>query len=101
MISVCFTVTNSALKVSLLEVFLVRIFQYLDWIRRDTPYLSLFTPTQGNTDQKNSEYEHFLRSVINSFQVNVPLPWKQKTRNFFIFLGEVERKKLNKLLVVL
>ena len=52
-------------------------------------------------DQKNSEYEHFLRSVINSFQVNVPLPWKQKTRNFFIFLGEVERKKLNKLLVVL
>ena len=29
-------------------VFLVRIFLHLDWIRRDTPYLSVFSPNAGN-----------------------------------------------------
>ena len=44
-----------------------RIFSHLDWIRRDTPYLSVFSPNPGkwgkNEDQNNSEYGHFLRSV--------------------------------------
>ena len=38
-----------------------------DWIRRDTPYLSVFSPNAGksekNADQINSEYGLALRSV--------------------------------------
>ena len=45
------------------RVFLVRIFPHSDWIRRDTSYLSVFSPNAGKYDQKNSEYGHFLRSV--------------------------------------
>ena len=30
-----------------MEFFLVRIFLYSDWIRRDTPYLSIFSPNTG------------------------------------------------------
>ena len=41
---------------------MVRIFPHLDQIRRDTPYLSVFSPNTGNMDQKNSEYGHFLGS---------------------------------------
>ena len=33
--------THHCVKVSVFGVFLVRIFPHLDWIRRDTPYLSL------------------------------------------------------------
>ena len=44
-----------------------RISPHSNWIRRDTPYLSLFSPNAGkcekNLDQNNSKYEHFLRSV--------------------------------------
>ena len=44
-----------------------RIFPHLDWIRRDTPYLSVFSSNAGkcgkNADQNNSEYGHFLRSA--------------------------------------
>ena len=49
------TVTT-AWKVSVFWVFLVRIFPHLDWIQRDTPYLSLFSPNAGKS---NSEYGHF------------------------------------------
>ena len=37
----------TALKVSVFGVILVRIFPYLDWIRRDTRYLSVFSPNAG------------------------------------------------------
>ena len=47
-----------ARKVSIFGVFLVRIFPQSDWIRRDTPYLRM----GKNTDQKHSEYGHFLPS---------------------------------------
>ena len=37
--------------------------------KKDTPYLSVFSPNAGkcgnNADQNNSEYGHFLRSVIH------------------------------------
>ena len=40
-----------------------RIFPHSDWIRRDTEYLSVFSPNAGkcwkNADQSNSEYELF------------------------------------------
>ena len=34
-------------KVSISGDFLVRIFPHLDWIRKDTPYLSVFSPDAG------------------------------------------------------
>ena len=43
------------------RVNLVCIFPHSDRIRRDTPYLSVFSP---NVDQNNSEYGHFLQSVM-------------------------------------
>ena len=53
----------TAWKVPLFGDFLVRIFQHLDWILRDTPYLSLFTPNEEKYGPKKFEYEHFSRSV--------------------------------------
>ena len=44
-----------------------RIFQRLDWIRRDNPCLSVFSPNARkcgkNGGQNNSEYGHFLHSL--------------------------------------
>ena len=39
---------NTAWKVFMLGVFLVRIFAHSDWIRRNTPYLSVSSPNVGN-----------------------------------------------------
>ena len=49
----------TAWKVSVLGVIPVRIFSYLDWIFRISPYS---VRMRENADQNNSEYEHFLRS---------------------------------------
>ena len=46
-------------KGSVFGVFLVRIFPHLDWIRRYTNYLFVFSKNAENTDQKCSEYGHF------------------------------------------
>ena len=44
-----------------------RIFPHSDWIRRDTPYLSVISSDAGkfgkNANQNNSGYRHFLRSA--------------------------------------
>ena len=51
-----------------------RIFLHLDWIRRDTPYLSVFSPNAWkcriNSDQNNSEYGYFL-CMLNHSQLFV------------------------------
>ena len=55
----------TAWKVSVFGVILVRIFSHSDWIRRDTPYLSVFpcsVQMREKADQNNSKYGHFLRS---------------------------------------
>ena len=38
---------NTAWKVSVCGVLLVRIFPHSDWILKDTPYLSVFSPNAG------------------------------------------------------
>ena len=47
---------------------LSRICPHSDWIWRDTPYLSVFSPNAGkcgkNADQNNFEYGHFLCSIM-------------------------------------
>ena len=40
--------SSTAWKVSVFEVFLICIFPYSGWIRRDTPYLSGFSPNARN-----------------------------------------------------
>ena len=50
---------GTAWKVSVFGVILVRLFPLSDWIRI-FPYL---IQMRENTDQNNSEYGHFLRSV--------------------------------------
>ena len=49
------------------------IFSHLDWIRRVTEYLSVFSPNaekcRKNADQNNSEYGYFLRSVCFRFDI--------------------------------
>ena len=52
----------SAWKVFVFEVFLVRIFPHSDWIRRDTPFLFVFSPNAGKHGPENSQYRHFSRS---------------------------------------
>ena len=47
-----------ALKVSLFWVFLVRIFPHLDWIRRDTLYLSVFSSNEGKYGPENTDIFH-------------------------------------------
>ena len=54
---------DTAWKMSVFGVILVRIFPHSEWIQRDTPYLPVFRLNAGNTDQNNSEYGHFLRSL--------------------------------------
>ena len=44
------------------ELFLVRIFLYSDWIRRDTPYLSVFSPNTGKNGPEKSLYLDTSRS---------------------------------------
>ena len=38
---------SNCVKVSIFGVFLVRIFLYLDWMRTDREYLSVFSPNAG------------------------------------------------------
>ena len=49
---------------SVFGAFLVRIFPHSDWIRRVVYEESYSARMRENTDQKNSEYGHFLRSGI-------------------------------------
>ena len=59
-----FCENNTAQKVSVFGDFLVRIFLHSGsfFLLHISPYL---VQMWENTDQKNSEYRHFLRSVIN------------------------------------
>ena len=51
---------NTAWKVSMFGVFLVRIFPHSDWIRKVLQIFPYSLRIRENTDKKNSEYEHFL-----------------------------------------
>ena len=60
----CIVSISTAWKLSVFRVILARIFPHSDWIRRDTEYLSVFSPNAGKkADQNNSEYGQFSCSV--------------------------------------
>ena len=56
-----YRVRNTAWKVSVFGVFLVRIFPNLDWMRRNTEYSIRM---RENKNQKSSEYGPFSRSAM-------------------------------------
>ena len=45
-------VSSTSWKVSVFGVCLVHIFPHLDWIQRDTPYLSVFSPNEEKHGQE-------------------------------------------------
>ena len=47
---------NTVWKVSKYGIFLVRIFPYSNRIRRDIPYLSVFSPNAGKKKKKKTPY---------------------------------------------
>ena len=59
-------------KVSLFGVFLVRIFLDSDWIRRDTEYVSVFSPNAGKWGPEKIRIQTFLRCV-NATPVSCPV----------------------------
>ena len=59
----CINIT--AWKVSIFHIFLVSIFPHLDWIRRDTPYLSIFSPDARKYGPEKLQTRTFsLQSVL-------------------------------------
>ena len=68
---------NTQWKVSIFVVFLVRNFPHSDWIRRETPYTSVFSPNVENMDQKDSGYGHFSRSETEIYLLSYwQFKWK-------------------------
>ena len=58
---------HTAWIVSVFGIFLVRIFPHSDWIWKDSPYLSIFSPNAGNKGPENSECGHFSRSTTSQY----------------------------------
>ena len=54
----------TALKVSVFGVYLVRIFQHSNWIRRDAKYLSLFSPNAGKYGPETPNTDTFHPVVV-------------------------------------
>ena len=52
-----------------MEFFLVRIFRHLDWIRRDTPYLSVFSPNAGKYGPGKFSYLDTFQAVREPFRI--------------------------------
>ena len=47
-----------------MEFFLVRIFPHLDWTRKDTVYLSVFSPNTGKYRPEKSPYLDTFQAVL-------------------------------------
>ena len=77
---------------SLFGVFLVRILQYLDWIRRDTSYIYVFSPNAGkNGPEKLGTWTFFEQCSLSwkRFCFQQSVSWKigkLDTKKFFPFL---------------
>ena len=55
------------------ELFLVLIFPHSDWIKKDTPYLSVFRPNAGKyRPEKNSDLDTFHAVLI---QIILSVAW--------------------------
>ena len=54
----------TAWKVLKYGFFLIRIFPHFDWIRRDTPYLSVFSPNVGKDEPEKTPYLDTFHAVV-------------------------------------
>ena len=79
----------TALKVCISKVFLVRHFPHSDWIRRDTTYLSVFSPNVRNKNQTNSEYEHFTQYIFF-----IPFEWRKFFGNYLSIIFSTSLARL-------
>ena len=68
---------HAARKVSVFRVFLVRIFQHLDWVRRFTLY-PYSVQVRENMDQKNSEHTLGSDTEIKTTEVRINISQKGK-----------------------
>ena len=62
----------TAWHVSVFAVFLVRIFPHSDWIRRDTSYLSVFSPNAGKYGPEITPYLdtfHTVQYCVKRFRI--------------------------------
>ena len=59
------------------ELFLVHIFLYSDWIRRDSPYLSVFSPNTGKYGPEITPYFDTFHVVIRKLK-----DWKKAINKF-------------------
>ena len=59
------------------SVFLVGIFPHLDWIRRDTEYLSVFSRMRKNTEQRTPNTDTFHTVLVLQFFL---LCWLSETQ---------------------
>ena len=57
--------TSTAEKVSKYGVFLARVFRHSDWIRRDTPFLSVFSSNEAKYGQEKTAYLDNFHTVIS------------------------------------
>ena len=73
-----YTFLNTAWKVSVLGVILIRIFPHSDWIREILRISSYSVWMRESADQNNSGYGHFLRSV--KFWRMHTCSWRTNTR---------------------
>ena len=64
-------VINTAWKVSVFGIILVRIFPHSDWIRRDTPYLFVFRPNAG----KYGPVKHLIRTLFTQWKERSLVSW--------------------------
>ena len=66
-------------KCPITEFFLVRVFSHLDWIRRDTPYLPVFSPNAGKYRPEKTPHLDTFHTVI--------VYWKNDLLIFFLASG--------------
>ena len=61
---------STAWKVSVFEVFLVRIFAHSDWIWRDTPYLSTFSTNRGKYKLRKLRIKTLFKQYPGLFKIS-------------------------------
>ena len=71
------------------EYFLVRILPHSDWIRRDTSYLSVFSPNAGKYGPENTPYLDTFHAVKNVKTLHF---WRYSSKPT---TGEYDQRDLN------
>ena len=71
------------------ELFLVRIYTYLDWIRRYTEYLSVFSPNVGKYGPEKTPYLDTFQTVRNFLEHAFFSSW-YPSQKFLFMIQEID-----------